>query len=472
MIRNLTNRVAIIAVVLLLAIWIDASQSITILNPLDDSVLFQRSVSPRLGLDLQGGLQVLLEADLPAGASVTADSMRIARDILEQRTNPQGGSENLITVAGERRIVGEFPGLEDAQSVLNIITQAGLLEFVDTGDYSPDAGLTLVTDFGEAAEEPTAPTPAAPPTPTPGAETTTPAGEAAAEPPTFHTVITGQDLASVSVATDDLGGYQISFSLTSDGASIFADHTAANVGKYLTILLDKQVVSSPRIQSEIPSGEGTITGNFTFEYANEVAQLLRYGSLPVPLKIVETRIVGPTLGEESLRRSLLAGAVGLAIVASFMIIYYRLPGVVAVISLLVYGLIAFAVFKYFRFTLTLPSIAGFMLSTGAALDANILVFERLKEELREGKTLVQAVDQGWSRAWPSIRDSNLAAMITSAILFWFGRSFGATIVKGFALTLGFGVAISLFTAILVTRTLLSFTLSRFRPARLEFWFGI
>jgi preprotein translocase subunit SecD len=155
-----------------------------------------------------------------------------------------------------------------------------------------------------------------------------------------------------------------------------------------------------------------------------------------------------------------------------MIIYYRLPGVVAVISLLVYGLIAFAVFKYFRFTLTLPSIAGFMLSTGAALDANILVFERLKEELREGKTLVQAVDQGWSRAWPSIRDSNLAAMITSAILFWFGRSFGATIVKGFALTLGLGVAISLFTAILVTRTLLSFTLSRFRPARLEFWFGI
>jgi preprotein translocase subunit SecD len=284
--------------------------------------------------------------------------------------------------------------------------------------------------------------------------------------------MTGQDLASVSVATDDLGGYQISFSLTSDGASIFADHTAANVGKYLTILLDKQVVSSPRIQSEIPSGEGTITGNFTFEYANEVAQLLRYGSLPVPLKIVETRIVGPTLGEESLRRSLLAGAVGLAIVASFMIIYYRLPGVVAVISLLVYGLIAFAVFKYFRFTLTLPSIAGFMLSTGAALDANILVFERLKEELREGKTLVQAVDQGWSRAWPSIRDSNLAAMITSAILFWFGRSFGATIVKGFALTLGLGVAISLFTAILVTRTLLSFTLSRFRPARLEFWFGI
>ncbi|RJP55172.1 MAG: SecD/SecF family protein translocase subunit, partial [Anaerolineaceae bacterium] len=199
---------------------------------------------------------------------------------------------------------------------------------------------------------------------------------------------------------------------------------------------------------------------------------LRYGSLPIPLKIVETRIIGPTLGADSLNKSLIAGLIGMAIVALFMIVYYRMPGIVAVISILIYAAFAFAVFKWFHFTLTLPGIAGFLLSTGAALDSNILIFERMKEELRNGRSLVQAMDLGWTRAWSSIRDSNLAALITSAILFWFGSSFGATIVKGFSLTLALGVIISLFTAIYVTRTLLALFLKTFKPKNFELWFGL
>jgi preprotein translocase subunit SecD len=260
--------------------------------------------------------------------------------------------------------------------------------------------------------------------------------------------------------------------LSGEGAKVFGDHTAANVNRFLTIVLDKRVISSPRIESAITGGQGTITGNFTFESANTLAVQLRYGSLPVPLKVVETRIIGPTLGEDSLQKSLVAGLIGMSIVALFMIIYYRLPGIVAVLSILFYAAVSFAVFKFAHFTMTLPGIAGFLLSTGAALDANILVFERLKEELRLGKTLVQAVDQGWSRAWSSIRDSNLATIITSLILYWFGSSFGATIVKGFSLTLMLGVGISLFTAIFVTRSLLALSLRYFKPRNLGLWFGI
>jgi preprotein translocase subunit SecD len=457
MIRNLTNRIVLIVVVLGLALWIDTAREITILNPLDDTILFQRSVSPRLGLDLQGGLQVLLEADLPADAEVTSESMSIARDIVEQRTNALGVSENLVQVAGDRRIVGEFPGLEDTDAVLRTIQQTGLLEFVDTGDYSPEDGVVLKTDFGAEAA---------------AGSTSTASGTTDPADVVFHTIMTGKDLSSVTVGTDQLGGYQIDFVLSDEGGAVFAAHTAANIDRYLSIVLDKGVVSSPRIQSEIPDGQGTITGNFSFETANALAIQLRYGSLPVPLKVVETRIIGPTLGEDSLRKSLMAGAIGMVIVALFMAIYYRMAGMVADLSILFYAVIAFAVFKFGHFTLTLPGIAGFLLSTGAALDANILIFERLKEELRNGKSLAQAVDQGWNRAWSSIRDSNLATIITSLILYWFGSSFGATIVKGFSLTLALGVAISLFTAIYVTRSLLALTIRIFKPKNLALWFGI
>jgi preprotein translocase subunit SecD len=452
MIRNLTNRIVTVVVILALALWIDLSREIEIPSPTADEPFFSRSVEPRLGLDLRGGLQVLLEADIPQDQSIDSESMEIARDIVQQRTDALGVNENVIQIAGDRRIVGEFPGLEDTESVLATIQQTGLLEFVDTGDFPPEEGSFLLTDYsptGEPVELPES-------------------GEVV-----YHTIMTGAELDSVTVTTDQLGvEYLINFALKSEGTKIFSEHTLANSGKYLTILLDKQVISSPVIRDAITSGQGSISGNFTPESANAFAVQLRYGSLPVPLKIVETRIIGPTLGADSLDKSMQAGLIGMVIVALFMIIYYRLPGIVAVLSILIYAAIAFAVFKWFHFTLTLPGIAGFLLSTGAALDANILIFERLKEELRNGRNLTQAVDQGWTRAWSSIRDSNLSAIITSLILFWFGSTFGATIVKGFSLTLALGVGISLFTAIYVTRTLLALFLKGFKPNNYELWFGI
>lgn len=452
MIRNLTNRIIFIVVVVALAIWVDLSREIELLNPMSSEVLFTRNLEPRLGLDLQGGLQVLLEADVPADQQIEAASMEIARDIVQQRTDALGVNENVIQVAGDRRIVGEFPGLEDTESVLSTIQQTGLLEFVDTGDFSPEVGSFLLTDYS------------------PSGEAVTPEDPNAI---VYHTIMTGADLDTVGVSQDTIGArYLINFKLKSDGAQLFEDHTAANIGKFLTIVLDKQVISSPVINDRIPGGEGSISGNFTLDTANAFAIQLRYGSLPVPLKIVETRIIGPTLGADSLNKSLIAGLIGMTIVALFMIIYYRLPGIVAVISILIYATVTFAVFKWFHFTLTLPGIAGFLLSTGAALDANILIFERMKEELRNGKNISQAVDQGWTRAWSSIRDSNLAAIITSLILFWFGSTFGATIVKGFSLTLALGVGISLFTAIYVTRTLLVIFLRTFKPQNLDLAFGI
>jgi len=452
MIRNLTNRIILIVVVLALALWVDFSSEIEILNPVTDDPLLSRNLEPRLGLDLQGGLQVLLEADIPADQQIDSESMEIARDIVQQRTDALGVNENIIQIAGDRRIVGEFPGLADTESVLATIQQTGLLEFVDTGDFSPEPGTILVTDYS------------------PTGETITPSDP---ETIVYRTIMTGADLESVVVSQDTLAtSYMINFTLKSDGAQIFADHTSANIGKSLTILLDKQVISSPIINDAIIGGQGTISGSFTLDEANAFAIQLRYGSLPIPLKIVETRIIGPTLGADSLSKSLVAGLIGMTIVALFMIIYYRMPGIVAVISILIYAAVAFAIFKWFHFTLTLAGIAGFMLSTGAALDANILIFERLKEELRNGKNLAQAVDQGWTRAWSSIRDSNLAAIITSLILFWFGSTFGATIVKGFSLTLALGVVISLFTAIYVTRTLLVVFIRAFKPQDYDRWFGI
>jgi preprotein translocase subunit SecD len=199
---------------------------------------------------------------------------------------------------------------------------------------------------------------------------------------------------------------------------------------------------------------------------------LRYGSLPIPIKVVESRTVGPTLGQESVQKSLFAGIIGFLVVIIFMILYYRLPGFLAALALIVYALISLMLFKIIPVVLTLPGIAGFILSIGMAVDANILIFERLKEELRAGRTLRQAIDLGWTRAWPSIRDSNFATLITCAILFWFGNAFGASLVKGFSLTLALGVIVSLFTAIIVTRTFLHVTLDNIKFTEHPRWFGL
>ena len=452
MIKNQNTRLLFIIILVAFALWIGMSETLFISNPFNGETLYERNVKPQLGLDLRGGLQVLLEVDLPEDVEVSSDSMEVARSVIENRTNALGVSENVVQLAGDRRIVGEFPGLEDTEGVIAVIQQTGLLEFVDMGNSPLPAGTIIETDYGLS-------------------ETAAPVeGEEA--PTIYHTVMTGGELDDVGVSQDQIGDLQISFSLKDDGSAVFAEYTSAHIGQYLAIVLDKEIISAPRIQSAITGGSGVITGNFDYESANNFAVQLRYGSLPIPLKIVESRIIGPTLGEDSLQRSLQAGLIGIIIVVLFMGLYYRLPGIMADVSIIFYAIIAFAIFKWIGVTLTLPGIAGFMLSTGSALDANILVFERFKEELRRGRTLRQAFDMAWSRALPSIRDSNAAVLITSVILFWFGSAFGATIVKGFALTLALGVLISLFSSLYITRTLLAIALDKIKVTNYARWFGI
>lgn len=457
------QKLLVIFFIVIIAVWIDLPN-----NPGIHLGSYNREIETRLGLDLRGGVQALLEADLPQGESVDAEKMGTARTIVENRVNGLGVTEAVVQIAGDRRIVVELPGIDDPEAAIRTIQQTGLLEFVDMGDTPLPEGTRVQTDFSAAGvASPLSSTPVSPtPQPTPTVQAS-PSPEAV-----LHTVMTGDVLDTVEVALDDLGNYVIQFTLTSEGADVFADYTTSHVNQILGIVLDKTVISAPRIDEPITEGEGIIRGSFTAESANALAIQLRYGSLPIPLKVVESRTIGPTLGQDSLNKSLVALAVGFVIVILFMALYYRLPGIVADIAIIIYALITFALFKYIPVTLTLPGIAGFMLSTGSALDANILIFERLKEELRAGRPLMQAVDLAWKRAWPSIRDSNIATLITCGILYWFGSSFGATIVKGFSVTLALGVSVSLFTALVVSRTFLALVLGFFQDKSQARWFGI
>lgn len=444
-----------IILLVVIVVWIDIPN-----NPGIHIGNINRDIAPRLGLDLVGGVQALLEADLPQNTNITPEQMQTARTIVENRVNGLGVAEPVVQLAGDRRIVVELPGETNPDEALAVLRQTGLLEFVDMGSTPLPQGTVIQTDFGQA-DATQQPTPeATPSTAQPGTDQI------------WHTVMTGAELESVSVVTSQAGEIQVSFTLTSEGAQTFAEYTTSNVGKYLAIVLDKAVISAPQINSPITEGSGVITGNFTVDSANALAVQLRYGSLPIPLTVVTSQTVGPTLGQDSLNKSLVAGLIGLTVVILFMALYYRLPGILADLALLVYALVTFAIFTIVPVTLTLPGIAGFVLSVGVAVDANILIFERLKEELRSGKKLRQAIDLGWARAWPSIRDSNLSTLITCAILFWFGSTFGASIVKGFSLTLAIGVLVSMFTAIIVTRTFLHVVLDNIDFSEHHRWFGV
>ncbi len=480
--RSTTNWLIVIVVLIALALWVDLSKTITITNPFNNSKsLVSRNVPIQLGLDLRGGLQTLLEADLPANSNVSTEELAVTRQILESRANALGVSEVVMQTAGERRIVAEFPGVTNPEEVVAALQQTGLLEFVDFGNQPLNAGTVVRTDFGQSSStEPTA-TPAAgatataapsEPTPTAAPGQPTPTAGPDASQPVYHTVMTGADLKEVHVSADQTGKPAVSFTLSTNGTKIFADYTTTHTKQYLGIVLDKKVISAPIVNTPITDGSGIIEGKFTAQEANELAVQLRYGSLPVPVKVVESRTVGATLGEESVRKSLTAGMIGLGVVILFMLLYYRLPGFIADLALITYAILSLALFKVIPVVLTLPGIAGFILSIGMAVDANILIFERLKEELRAGRNLRQAIDLGWSRAWPSIRDSNISTLITCAILLFFGSRFGASMVRGFAINLGLGVLLSLFTAIIVTRTFLHTVLDNIKLADHPRWFGL
>ncbi len=522
--RNVVLLIAILVLAILI-IYIDLPNS-----PGIHIGSWNQEFEVRQGLDLQGGVQVLLEAETAEGQDLEAGQLEVAASIIGNRVNALGVVEPLVQTEGSKRIIVELPGIQDPDVAIATIRETGLLEFVDAGTtYLPPATV-IQTTFPQLAsqgaethgvtDEPL-PTPAGG-TPTTTLEIEPPAGvvtpsegvtgavgdDQPAVPGVvderlhitdrvFATVLTGAHLDSAYVQRDEQSGeFLIGIEMTDEGAQIFEQYTRDNIGTYLAIVLDKEVVSSPVIETVIPEGQGVIRGNFTLESAQQLVVQLRYGSLPIPLRVETTRTIGPTLGQDSVQRSLQAGAVGLGIVLLFMLIYYRLPGLLADLALVIYGLLNLAVYKvgwpvlliialllmvsylldrrdvwplalggallvatfalaaagFVGVTLTLPAITGFILSTGMAVDANILVFERMKEELRAGRSLNSAMEAGFSRAWTSIRDSNISTLITCAILFYFGSTFGAGSVQGFAVTLALGVIINIFTAITVTRT--------------------
>ncbi|GAC1565976.1 MAG: protein translocase subunit SecD [Ktedonobacteraceae bacterium] len=392
-----------------------------------------KSLQFQLGLDLQGGVRVLLVPDPSQHYDPTTlnDEMPAVRDAIEQRvTGGLGVNEaniQLQTSNNKPAILVELPGLGGNQTTaINTLLQTGVLEFWSTGTTPVNLNTTFdPTQFTQY---------------NPGNK------------PWF----TGKDLdpSQTYVSYDQAGRPQISFEMKGSAIGKFGTFTANNINNYLTVTLDKTVIESAVIQSAI-TGPGVITGTFSLAQAQQIVTVLKYGALPIALKISSQETIGATLGQDSIVKSLIAGVIGLGMVILFMLLYYRLPGFLADIALILYAGVTLAVFKLIGVVLSLAGIAGFILSIGMAVDANVLIFERVKEELRAGRLLSSAIDIGWKRAWTSIRDSNISTLITCAVLYGFGSNFGASIIVGFATTLFLGVLISMFTAVVVTRTFLN-----------------
>lgn len=414
---------------------------------------FELAITESQGLDLVGGLRVLLEAGLPPSEFDIQDLQETANNV-SRRVNALGLTEATVQVQGNSRILVELPGVRDREQAINTIQQTALLEFVDFSGLSAQAmdyeGRYILTTEQQrlidarSEEDSALDNREYLPNPLTGAP--------------FETVMTGAGLEGASAQfgpTSSAGANQwyIAFRVRPDFVETFATYTGQSVGEPMAIVLDGQVLSAPRINSQL-STDGIITGQFTEEEATQLALQLRSGALRIPLNVASAEEVGATLGQESVTLSIRAGLIGIVIVLLFMLTYYRLPGLAADVALLIFVLLNLALFKLIPVTLTLPAITGFLISIGTAVDGNILIFERIKEELRDGKPLDEALKAGFDRAWTSIRDSNLSTIIICGILFFFGQTPGASIVSGFAITLALGLLLNLFTAIIVTRTFL------------------
>jgi preprotein translocase subunit SecD len=366
--------------------------------------IFFAFVSPlahsiRQGLDLQGGTHVVLEAEDTPEAAVNEDAMQRVVKIMEKRVNELGLTEPIIQRQGERRVIVELPGIKDPDKAIQVIGKTAMLEFKD------DQG---------------------------------------------NTVLNGTDLKDAKEEKDQQNRNLVSLEFSDEGAQKFADLTTKNVGHQIAILLDGEVLTAPNVSEPITGGKAVITGSRTLEEAHNLAILLRSGSLPVKVNIIETRTVGPTLGQDSKDKSEFAFVVGIGAVLLFMVLFYRLSGLVADISLMAYVMMLLFCLKLLDATLTLPGVAGIILSVGMAVDANVLIFEHFKEEFRKGKSLRLAMDAGFKRAFTTIFDSNITTIIAAAVLFFFGTG----TIKGFAITLGLGVILSMFTAITLTQYML------------------
>ncbi|MDD3238141.1 MAG: protein translocase subunit SecD [Candidatus Gastranaerophilales bacterium] len=383
----------------------------------------------KLGLDLVGGSRLVLEAQTTATIpEIKQDMMDSLKFAIENRVNALGVSETVVQQTGEKRLLIEIPDISDPAKAKEFIGDTAELEFKKP-----------VTVQG-------------------GNE-----GWAS-------TGLTGKDLRKAAVATDQTGQYVVSLEFNDAGTKKFGDLTTQLVGKQMAIFFNNELQSAPVINERILGGRAQISGGsagFAYEEAKKMVDLLNAGALPIPAKIIEENTVGPTLGADSIAKSKLAGMIGLGAVMIFMIMYYRVPGFIADIALIIYSIIVFAIFKIIPVTLTLAGIAGFILSIGMAVDANILIFERTKEELKSGRTLFTAINTGFDRAFTSIFDSNMTTIITCVILYMLGSS----IVKGFALTLLIGVLVSMFSAITVTKNFMHLL---FGTGQLKHpgWFGL
>jgi protein-export SecD/SecF family membrane protein len=357
----------------------------------------------KLGLDLQGGIELLYQANLSQiPEKEKKEAMEALKNVIEKRVNFFGVREPVVQIQGERIII-ELSGFSDPQKAIEEI------------------GKTPFLEFREKKNEDFVPTP-----------------------------LTGRYLKRAQVGFDQVGNPIVLLEFNDEGAKIFAELTEKNVGKPLAIFLDGKLISAPTVKEKIPSGKAEITGKFTLQEAKELVRNLNAGALPVPIELVSYQIVGPTLGKASLEKILKAGLVGFLLIAVFMIIIYKLSGLVAILCLVFFAILNLTLYKLIPVTLTLSGIAGFLLSLGMTVDANILIFSRAREELKTGKSLSQAFEEGFKRAWPAIRDGNLTTLVVNLILLFFGTSF----VRGFATTLSLGILISMFTAIVMTREFL------------------
>ena len=400
----------------------------------------------RLGLDLVGGTHLVYQANLSKSENAT-EALQGVRDVVERRVNLFGVSEPVVQVAGDDRLIVELAGISDVNQAIKLIGETPLLEFKT--QLSREAGDNLIKNtlgdqtFGITADLLCAPT---------NIEVFIQfLAQYQVDPCFTATSLSGKHLQRADVTFNQTTSEaQVSLRLNEEGTKLFAQITRDNVGKIVGIYLDGFPISIPTVNEEIPTGEAVISGGFTPQDAKTLTTRLNSGALPVPIQLISQQTVGASLGQESLQKSLRAGFYSLIFVAFFMIFFYRLPGLVSVVALGLYILIVMALYKLIPVTLTLAGIAGFILTLGMAVDANVLIFARMKEELGAGKTVQQSVREGFRRAWLSIRDSHVTTLLSALVLY----SFTTSIVKGFALTLGIGAIISLITATIVTRSIL------------------
>jgi len=374
----------------------------------------------KLGLDLKGGVHLEYLADLSQiNEKERKEIMAGLRDVIEKRINLLGVSEPIVQTTKEKLIV-EIAGTVDPAKAVKEIGKTPYLEFKEEKENFEE--IVKRNEEGQKFEDPFKSTP-----------------------------LTGRYLKGAYLEFDPVTQEPVvSLEFNKEGAKIFERLTEKNLGKILAIYLDGKPISLPVVREKISGGRAQITGDFTIEEAKELVRNLNIGALPAPIKLIYQKSVGPTLGKEALEKMILCGGLGFLAIILFMIFYYRFFGFLASFSLIVYILILLTLFKLIPVTLTLSGIAGFLLSTGMAVDANILIFSRMREELKEGRTFFYSLKNGFERAWPSIRDGNFTTLIATLVLFIFGESF----VRGFALTLGLGILVSLFSAIFVTRTFL------------------